>query len=57
MLAIIKHDCMLSEYDAERLSKIYAEQIERGALVLSKGCSVAIIEPVLDVEAEEIETE
>ena len=44
MLYVVRKDTHLSSYDSDELSKRYAEQIERGVIVLEKGDSLEIVE-------------
>lgn len=50
---LIKVDRELQEYEANSLSKSYAEQIERGVLVLGKNDTVELLQPMAIIQMQE----
>ena len=47
-MVVIQFNAMIDEYQLERMSKMYAEQAERGAIVLPAGAKLVWIdEPVI----------
>ena len=67
-MVVIQFNAMMDEYQLERMSKMYAEQAKRGAIVLPAGAelvrideqakaTVEVVLPGIIVEEEELETE
>lgn len=57
-MVVIQFNAMIDEYQLERMSKMYAQQAERGAIVLPAGAKLVWIdEPVIIEDAAEPEPE